>query len=218
MDVKSAVGRVGVDPKGSVIAGYVLADLMLGYVSAAVLSGEVALGGGGGVSRAVKDAQRKTTIPSAKEYVRVVSWTTVAVTSLTEIYEGARVQGSGGERIRLGSPYLWMLRYVVVSLDGEWRFLDLSRSLTHNRSKLLGVRDDGGWGEPLLPHMKATPWASNREVLGFWMDTASMAVSVRRRKMGDWRARRELWPPDRKGATVIEGAVPVGKLHHAAIV
>lgn len=60
-----------------------------------------------------------------------------------------------------------------------------------NGSELLGVRDEGGWGEPLLLHTKATPRASNREVLGFWVDTGLMAVSLQRRKTGDWRAQLE---------------------------
>lgn len=97
MDVKSTVGKVDVEPKGSsVIAGYVLADLMLGCISAVVLFGEAALGGWGVVSSAVKNAQRRTTRPSATEHVRVVPRMAVAVTYLTEIYEVARVQQWGG--------------------------------------------------------------------------------------------------------------------------
>ena len=82
--------------------------------------------------------------------------------------------------------YIW----VEVQWDAEGgRCLGLSRSLAFIHDQAMGERSEGE--EPLLSREKVTGWATQREVLGYDIDTESMTIALPTRKVDDLRAQVE---------------------------
>ena len=71
----------------------------------------------------------------------------------------------------------------------------MSRSLGSIYFQAMGERSEGE--ESLLSYSKVTGWATQKEVLGYDIDTESMAVALPARKVHDLRARVTEWIPER---------------------
>jgi len=67
---------------------------------------------------------------------------------------------------------------------------------------------------PLFSPAKTTSWDTIMEVLGWMIDTKAMTVAVPHEKIVRLRKMLELWPADRRTASVKEVQSLVGKLLH----
>ena len=106
----------------------------------------------------------------------------------------------------------------AISAEVQWdaegvRCLDLSRPLAFIHEKAMDERSEGE--EPLLSRKKVT---TQQKVLGYDIDTESMAIALPTRKVDHLRARVAKWTAERQSATVREVLVLAGKLHHASFV
>ena len=225
MDVKNAFRQIGVDPDGPASFAYTFDDLV--FVDLRPQFGwRGSPGWWGVVSSAMQDAQRKTTRESA-----TILQAGIQATEHVQVEDDT---GSEGEPLPVGfeikpaagggpKDTAWVAFFMddAISVEVQWektgdRCLDLSRSLASIHFQAMGER--GVEEEPLLSPKKVTNWSTQHEVLGFWLDTVKMSISLPDRKVKDFQERLEEWPEGRKTATVREVLVLAGKLHHAAYV